>query len=219
MDALDSLNDLLAAWNLEPLLLPTTRISGIVLPFSSNGNFSVVVGGDINIPTPERIDQASRLTGLTTNDLEIPLRVVRTVREWQTLTNKLSQSTQMSAVWYDPPGPLTNTGTLHVYPVPTVAGQILVLYTQSRFAPVPALNTTIDLPDGHNRAIRYNLGVEIAPEFGKELPTGWEKLAVDSKAKLKSIHIQDGKLDLSGVMGSTNSRGGGYNILSDGNNR
>lgn len=213
-DALDTLNDMMAGWNLEPMMHGYTFILGAILASSSNGVYTVGPGGDIvTTARPDRIQRISRLTGATVNDLEIPLNPIETDREWQELATKLNPGTQVSAFWYNP----TNTlGQLHVYPVPSASGQSILLYLQSRFSFIPTLDTPIDLPDGVNRAIRYNLGLELASEFGKELPALWVQMANDSKAKIKTINIKPGKLELNDVMGVGNSgSGSGYNIFSD----
>lgn len=209
-DAFDTLVEMMASWNLEPML-PGYIVGQPLTLIANQQTYVVGPSGAINQGRPEKIEQASFVTSTAPNYIEKPLRVIRTIREWQLVPDKFSTATEPSAVYLDPRFTTATTALLYVYRVPSTGGTMIV-YLQGRYIALDDLDTEIILPDGVARALRYNLGVELAPEFGKELPLMWEQRAIESKAKLKSIRIQPGLLELDGVMGVGQ---GSYNVNSD----
>jgi hypothetical protein len=66
---------------------------------------------------------------------------------------------------------------LHLNPVPSAA-DTLVLYTWQQLSRFAATSDTFDLPPGYARAIRYNLALELAPEYGfrfQPRPATWRR--------------------------------------------
>ena len=56
--------------------------------------------------------------------------------------------------------------TIYVYPVPAVASSIMLTFKR-HFSDINNVSDQIDLPAGYARAIRKNLAIELASEFGK----------------------------------------------------
>jgi len=82
--------------------------------------------------------------------------------------------------WYNATFPL---GTLYFYPNPSQAGQ-LHLFTDNIFTDFTSLNQAVALPQGYARAIKKNLAVELAPEYGK---TAGTLLLAQANESLKAI--------------------------------
>jgi hypothetical protein len=87
-------------------------------------------------------------------------------------------------LYYDRTFPL---GNLYVYPNPSMAGQCHLWCDQ------PLLDLTnaaapINLPSGYARALKTNLAVELAPEYGKQIHPALAQRARESKQMLKSLN-------------------------------
>lgn len=197
-DALDTLNEMLAGWNREKMLLPYVLIQSIAL-VANQSLYTVGAGGDVNITRPDKINYVSvRLGSTVATYVEIPVRVLNNEREFQLIRAKGIATTLVSHAWYNPKFPL---GELNCYPVPSATGTLLI-YVQDRLTAM-TLNGTVSLPDGLLQAIRFNLGVRLQPELQVELPKGWLEQAKETKGAIKSSNIKHGllELDVPGING------------------
>ena len=80
--------------------------------------------------------------------------------------------------------PSNSTGTVYLYGQPD-ANYTIILLSQAAFTIYEDLNTTINLPSGYLQALRYNLAVEIAPEYEKT-PSDWiVRQSIEKLAKIK----------------------------------
>ena len=116
-------------------------------------------------------------------------------------------------MYFYPPLSLTPpTGWIWPYPTPTQA-QDLILYWDDPIAQFPDLTTAVALPVGYAKAIRLNLAVELAPEFGRQLDPVVAKLAAMSLADLKRINLP--MVEINNDPAILSSRRSRYFILSD----
>lgn len=72
------------------------------------------------------------------------------------------------------------------------------------------LDTTLAFPPGYLRAFRYNLAMELAPEFGVEPSPQVQRIAMTSKRNLKRINNPD---DIMSMPYSVIARRNRYNIF------
>jgi hypothetical protein len=77
--------------------------------------------------------------------------------------------------------------TLSVYPVPSRLLEFHFISVQ-RLANPTTLETNLEFPPGYLRAFRYNLALELAPEFGVAPPPDVRRIAMYSKRDLKRIN-------------------------------
>lgn len=77
--------------------------------------------------------------------------------------------------------------TMAVYPVPSRVLEFHFVSVQKLLDPA-ALDTEILMPPGYLRAFRYNLAMEIAPEYGLEPSPQVRRIAMYSKRNLKRIN-------------------------------
>jgi hypothetical protein len=77
---------------------------------------------------------------------------------------------------------------VNLYPVPTAAHS-LVAYSLKPLTALAAADT-LSLPPGYTRAIRYNLAMELAPEYGKQVDQILMGIASEAKADLKRSNIE-----------------------------
>jgi hypothetical protein len=84
---------------------------------------------------------------------------------------------------------------IYIYPKPTRALEFHFISVQLLAEPT-SLNTVIAMPPGYLRALRYNLAMELAPEFGVEPSPQVQRIAMTSKRNLKRINNPDDLMTL-----------------------
>lgn len=98
--------------------------------------------------------------------------------------------------------------TLTVYPVPNRMLEFHFISVQPLANPT-TLETDLAFPPGYLRAFRYNLALELAPEFGVEPSSEVRRVAMYSKRNLKRINNPD---DVMAMPYSIIARRNRYNI-------
>lgn len=183
-DALSVLNQMIESWSLENLIIYSTTREEFTLTVS-DGSYTIGSSGDFNTTRPVEIERAMIEDQSNTPTMEYPLELI-TPRQWAEITTKDLSSSIPTKLYYDPTYPL---GTLNLWPVPSVANK-LVLYSKKALTEFTSINNTISLPPGYMKALRFNLAVELAPEYGKEASQTVVSIAVDSKGNIKRKNIK-----------------------------
>ena len=203
-DALASLNSLIESWQNDRLMVYA------VLPQTFTlvpGKWAYTLGpkGDFDTPRPVKIEKCSLLYGNGPQQLNLPVRLVD-VDEYNRFIVPEVQSPIPTALYVDSNFPLR---TLHFYPVPSTTNQVQ-LYTWQPVEEFAALTTVLALPPGYERAMRYALACELAPEYGVDpIPEAVVYGAKSARAKLKSINAPSPLLNTDPALHS----GGGFNYL------
>jgi len=94
------------------------------------------------------------------NGVDYPIRLIERP-EYDAIPDKATQSTHITRIY---PEYRASVVALYAYPVPSPA---VTVYIQS-LAPLQSfatLETDLALPAGYERALAYNLALEVAPEF------------------------------------------------------
>ena len=181
-DALAVLNDLIASWNNERLMVyAIVRSTFSLVP--SQASYTIGLTGDFNVERPLKIDAGGLVDISQTPSVEIPLEQL-TPQQWaDDVEIKALTSTLPERFYYETSFPL---GRVYPLPIPTLANQLALYLWQTLFGFASATDT-ISLPPGYARALRYNLAVELGPQFaGKgNLTDPVVSGAVQSKAILK----------------------------------
>lgn len=155
-DALKTLNQMLESWAADGTIINSKSLDTKALSSGVN-SYTMGVGGDINTSRPAVITFATITQGTT----DYPLNVW-SYDVYATVENKNFQGL--------PTDLYVNNGssllTLVLDPVP-YAGLTLSIYSEKPLSTL-ALNDVISLPPGYERALRFNLAVEIAPEYERE---------------------------------------------------
>lgn len=200
-DALSALNDMIDSWAAERLNLWATLRSTHTLTVGLNPH-TIGSGGTFSTTRPVRIDRAS-IIPTTATASELPLNILSDA-EWQATQGKTSSGTPVS-LWVESAYSLLK---LWLNPIPSAA-DTLVLYTWQQIGRFAATSTTVDLPPGYSRALRYNLAAELAPEYGVALSAEAARIAQESKDALKRLNHQPSYLRSDeAVLGS-----GGFNLV------
>jgi hypothetical protein len=92
-----------------------------------------------------------------------------------------------------------------IYPKPTRALEWHFISAQEITQPV-ALVDTLAFPPGYLRAFRYNLALELAPEFGVQPSQDVRRIAIVSKRNLKRINNPDDIMSLPYSLVATRQR-------------
>lgn len=155
-DGLVTLNDMLDTWSNDNL----TTFSYTLENFSLTGAASYTIGasGDFNTTRPINIVDAVVRLSL----VDYPLSII-TQEQYQTeISVKSISSSIPEYLTYDNNYPL---GTIKMFAVP-ISGSTLYLQSNKPLNNLSALTTTISLPPGWKRALKYNLAIDMAPEYG-----------------------------------------------------
>lgn len=208
-DGLTILNQLLDSWNTERLAIFTIQRQ-VVVPAVLKQAYTVGTGGDFNIPRPPRIERVGVISLVNAaQPLELPVEMLTDVG-WQAIPVKNISSSLPLKVWNDLGYPLM---TLSFWPIPSVQVNF-ALYTWTALTQFPDLVTDEEFPPGYLKALRYNLALDLAPEFGvQQVPPIVAAQAVESKGKIKALNQP--VLDLRCDSAVVNPRGGVYNWLTD----
>lgn len=167
-DALASLNDILEGWSANgDAIYQETKES---FPLTGAGSYTIGSGGDFNTIRPTKIITAFTRSG----GLDYPLELIDQ-KFYAEITQKSLGSSHPSYLYYDGGFPL---GTIYLWPTSSYE---LHLYSMKPLTSITSLDTTINLPPGYAKAIRYNLAVELAPEYGKMASPDVQRIATESK--------------------------------------
>jgi hypothetical protein len=186
-DALASLNDMVDAWSIEGLTI--YQIARKVYNFvAGQGSYTLGPGGTWNDARPPRIVRASVISNYTANQpLELPIAYI-TVGEWQQTPVKNVPSTLPFRVWDDQGFPLR---TLTYWPTPTDASVQAVIYGWSALPQFADLTTDYQFPPGYAQALKYNLALNLAPEFGVMQPNPVVvQMAATSLGRIKVVNSE-----------------------------
>lgn len=221
-DALSSLNAMLSSWSTNGLMIYKYQREVFLLT-AGKAKYTIGPLADFNTIRPITIQTAkftdptvvvteltpfipgvpmvtpdipaTYLTTITANQ-ELPVQILN-IQEWSAIFDKNITSTVPTKMYVEGTYPAE---TINLWPVPSV-GAGIVLYTLKPLNNFLLVTDDFNLPDGYERAIRYNLAQEIAPEYGKEASPTVQQIASDSKADLqrkntKPVYM---KSDVSGI--------------------
>lgn len=197
--ALDVLNELLDAWGTERLTLYAQGRTPNVLANAQQRYTIGASGANWTMdPRPFWLDRVTRLEVATGIEREI---ANYSRDQWARVTLKGLSGEMPFGIYYNPEFPL---GKVDVYPVPTGTKYQIVLYApEQALASVASVNTVISVPQGWQRALRYNLAVALYPEFGIQVDGSVLAIAADSKADIKRTAESPEEMVLdAGVLGS-----------------
>jgi hypothetical protein len=201
-DALGALNDMLDSWANERLVLFGTLRSAYALTAGRNPH-TIGSAGDFDTTRPVRIDRASLVLAGQANT-ETPLNLLSDA-EWQATQGKAGTGQPLN-LWVQTGFPLTS---LWLNPVP-VAADTLVLYSWQQLGRFSVAGDTVALPPGYSRALRLNLALELAPEYGVEPSPTLLTNAGSAKAELKRVNSKPSYLRSdAAVLGQ-----GAFNLIS-----
>lgn len=116
-------------------------------------------------------------------EVDIPIGL-STMEQYSAIGVKNMASTFAFTLYDDNDWPVRR---LTMFPVPNQDVMVTLWLRQPLvLAEASMLDQPVDFPNGYERMFRYNLAVELAPEFNKPITQEVAKAAIDSKEKLMS---------------------------------
>ncbi len=167
-------------------------------------------GGDWPTIRPVRIEDAYVIWNdpLSSQAVDIPM-VNMTYEEYAAITVKQTPSTFAFAFYDDNNYPLK---TISLWPIPTGSTNIR-LWLRMPLVDFTDLNAILTWPPGYERAFRFNLAIELAAEFGKDIPEQVAQIANSTVEDLITTNaIPRYLIGPSGLTGGKNS----YNYITGG---
>jgi hypothetical protein len=169
-DALVVLNSMLRSWATSRLIVHAITRAEYSLAAGAE-SYTIGPAGDLAVEErPVEIHAAAKLE----DGEEEPIEVFPHV-----------EAPSRVGLYYAPSWPL---GVLTPYPEFDDA-TTLVLYTREVFAAITDTADDVEFPPGYEDAIRYNLAVRLAPEWGRVATPKVEELARTSLAAIQSVNL------------------------------
>lgn len=175
-DALEALNAMIESWQTEKLNVYSMVDTAFTL-VAADASYTVGPSGNFALtPRPAKIEEIF----LRKSNIDYGIELVDKDR-WFAIPDKTTTSDVPKFAYYEPTLP---TGTLLLWPVPSAADSLHIV-TWTVVSNLDSLSTTIALPQGYERALAYNLAVDIAPEYQAVISPSVASIAVDSLAAIK----------------------------------
>ena len=187
------LNDLVDEWRGDRLMLFTEARTVYAL-VADQAAYTLGVGGDFNQLRPVFVNRITILDPTSDPAYEMTPLQAFSDAEWAEVPMKDMTSTFPTGYTLDKGYPLM---TVTFYPVPDNATYQAVLYTPAGIlTSVSSLDTTIAVPPGLTRALRYALAAELSmvPGFSPAPRGDLKKEAALSIARFQSQNLQVGTL-------------------------
>jgi hypothetical protein len=141
-------------------------------------SFTIGPGGLLSQPRPARCDAIAASGGGYRRMVEIV-----SAAEWSTLLEPSGSPISVPMELYVEYGyPLA---TLYVWPV--TSGSIEV-HSLQQFTAFASLAATVDMPPGYERALRYALAIDLAPEYGRPVDPAVAGIANESKNAISRLN-------------------------------
>lgn len=180
-DALTRLNNMLASWAVERLLIYAIQVNLWPL-VSGTKAYTIGATGTFAGTRPISIDRANIV--LPTTLLRTPLKLV-TTREWGEITDQGATSLVPTVLYDDYEYPNSN---LLVWPTPNAASIQLELFTWQVLESFTTLADTFSMPPEYQQAISYNLATVLSMVYGRPMSPEATQVATDSKNAISAVN-------------------------------
>lgn len=185
-DALTSLNSLIDTWRTERLMVYAITPESFSL-VANQKVYTMGPGGNFDTVRPQNIDMVQMIyTGSgTPQPLNLPIQIINR-DQYNAFVVPDTASSIPLWVYVDDSFPQRK---LYFYTVPTEAYAVEI-FTWKLLGAIANLNADISFPPGYERALRFNLALELAPEFGMSPSQVVIANAMEAKAAVKSLNNQ-----------------------------
>ena len=184
---LKALDVMIDSWSNDSLMIYTIN-PYYFEAISNKQDYTLGPGGDWDIIRPMNIEQAyvdweTDTGGGGQEIVSLPISIAND-SQWSSIVVKYI-STQFPTILYDNGNyPLRK---ISLYPIPNQTITI-VLWLWQPLLTFQSLDAEVSFPKGYERAVRFNLAVELAPEYGRIPPETVKSTAIDTKTTLAAIN-------------------------------
>ncbi len=179
-DGLEALNAMLDSWRNESLMAYANEEQTLTLA-NADSSYTIGTSGDVNTTRPVEIEAA----WIVDSNSSYPVRIIDDF-EYALIPDKTTTSDWPDRLLYRP-SMASSQGTIIVYPIPN-ATRTMKLLLRTPVTAFAATSTTVTLPPGWEKALAYNLALDLAPEFETEPSMAIVNGARESKAGIKRLN-------------------------------
>lgn len=208
-DALQTLNEIVDKWNVESLMIVNTV--NITIPLNGSKKYTIGPTGDIDTlrpPSGVSLAYYNMPQQDATGPISLPVSLI-TEGQYNSIALKNLETSIPYCLYYNQAYPIAE-----VYPYPISNTGEIILTVSDQFLVFNSLDDIIDLPSGYVKALRYNLAVELALEYGRAMPDDVKEIAVGTKSFIKSTNGSQKKVILFSDNALRRRSSSGFNIYS-----
>ena len=203
LNGLNLLNQMLDGWSLKGINIPYVLKQSITWP---GNTASQTVGPTGNsVPTVARPIKIETLYAQGPGNLDYPVTQIGN-DEYQRILNKTITSSIPEVFYYDAQMP---NGEIFLYPIPA-ASMTVRIFSWAQFANLPLLTTEMTLAPAYYRAIKYNLAVELALNYRRQIMPNHQQIANTSLGEIRDTNTKDFVMQLDPVFYDMSN---GYNTV------
>jgi len=204
VDGLTVLQELIDAWNSTGAAILYTTTTQEFNLISGTSIYTIGPTGNFVVGT-----RPSKLSGAWVRDTstmtDLPLCIAAD-SDFYNIPQKTADSTYPQVIYLDRQMPNAN---LYLYPVPNSGTTALILQYSAPLDSAIELDTECVLPPAFRQALRYNLAVNLAPEYGLEPSPTIQSIAITSLNNINANNQQPYQIDFGGL-GAWNITTGSY---------
>lgn len=184
-DCVEALNLMLKSWQNFGIQLWTTQTATIDLT-ANKSSYIWSLSGDIAVPTAIRVigGYSRNITGI-----DMPLTIL-TQNDYNRLSNK-SMAGRPTHFYYDYKD---SYGLLYPWPIPNADGISLVLTYHQYFDDMDSRTDRLDFPQSWWEAVKWNLALRLAPEFGRQVGPEIVSLAQTTLKDAREAAFEEGSV-------------------------
>lgn len=183
-DALIYLNQLLDSWRNERLMCYAIQDQSISL---TTGQTTRTMGPTGNLVTTRPVEIQAAYVVVSNQSYDV---AILNENEYAAIPDKTATAPWPSKIYYQPSMP---DGTVYMHPVTSGSSTLHVL-TRTPVLAFAAIGDTVTLPPGWERALAFNLALEMAGSFGKQPSDFVVAAARQSKMMIKRANTRPLKL-------------------------
>jgi hypothetical protein len=204
-DSIMAVNQMIQSWNTERLAVFSTQDQTFIWP-AGIASRSIGPTGDFVGNRPIEIDDATYFKDPQTG-LSFGIKLINQ-QQYDGIALKTVTSTYPQVMWVNNTFPDME---MTIYPIPIKALEWHIISVEE-LTQVTSVATDMYFPPGYLRAFRYNLAMELAPEFGVEPTPQVTRIAMTSKRNLKRINFPGDLMAIPYAIVATRQR---YNIYAN----
>lgn len=182
---LDDLNSMIDSWQTERIMCYHVSQESFALT-ASTASYSIGSGGAFNTARPTRIVDPCFVRD--SSGVDTPLEIIN-VEAYGNIPIKGGNTGYPGYLYYDGGFSATSTATISIYPPPQ-SNLTLFINSMKQLQNFANISTVMLLPPGYQRAIEFNLAIELSGGLTSVSPEV-AKVAMEAKAAIKSINLPD----------------------------